>query len=93
MIESRGIRIALRVASALVLAFLYLPLVILTIYAFNPSRIMAWPPTGFTLQWFAEAAANPSVGQAIVNSLVVATIATALALVLGTLASLAVQRY
>lgn len=93
MIESRGIRIALRLASAAVLAFLYLPLVILTIYAFNPSRIMAWPPTGFTLQWFFEAAANPTVSQAIVNSLIVATIATALALVLGTLASLAVQRY
>ena len=93
MIESRGVRIALRVASAVVLAFLYLPLIILTIYAFNPSRIMAWPPTGFTLHWFFEAAANPTVGHAIVNSLIVATVATMLALVLGTMASLAVQRY
>jgi putative spermidine/putrescine transport system permease protein len=93
MIESRGIRIALRVASGAVLIFLYTPLIILTIYAFNPSRIMAWPPTGFTLQWFYEAAANPSVSQAIINSLIVATVATAFALVLGTLASLAVQRY
>lgn len=93
MTESRGIRIALRVMSGLVLAFLYVPLIILAIYAFNPSRIMAWPPTGFTLQWFVEAAANPTVSQALVNSLIVATVATALALVLGTLASLAVQRY
>ena len=93
MVESRGVRIALRVATALVLAFLYLPLIILTIYAFNPSRLQAWPPTGFTLHWFAEAASNPGVTQALVNSLIVATLATAIALVLGTLAALGVQRY
>jgi putative spermidine/putrescine transport system permease protein len=93
MVESLGTRIALRIATGLVLAFLYLPLIILGIYAFNPSRLQAWPPTGFTLHWFAEAAANPAVRQAVVNTLVVATVATAIALVLGTLAALAVQRY
>jgi putative spermidine/putrescine transport system permease protein len=93
MIESRPTRIALRVISALVIAFLYLPLVILAIYAFNPSRLQAWPPTGFTLHWFAEAAANPSVIRAVTNTFIVATVATAIALVLGTLAALAVQRY
>jgi putative spermidine/putrescine transport system permease protein len=77
----------------MVVVFLYLPLVILAIYAFNPSRLQAWPPTGFTLHWFAEAAANPSVIRAVTNTFVVATIATAIALVLGTLAALAVQRY
>ena len=93
MVESRGVRIALRLATALVVAFLYLPLIILAIYAFNPSRLQAWPPTGFTLHWFAEAASNPGVTQALVNSLIVATLATAIALVLGTLAALGVQRY
>ncbi len=93
MVESRAIRILLRIASAVVLAFLYLPLIILAIYAFNPSRLQVWPPTGFTLKWFGEAASNPFVIQAVVNTLVVATLATAIALVLGTLAALAVQRY
>jgi putative spermidine/putrescine transport system permease protein len=93
MTEGRMTRIVLRVATALVVAFLYLPLIILAIYAFNPSRLQAWPPTGFTLHWFEEAAANPGVVQAVVNSLVVATAATVIALVLGTLAALAVQRY
>jgi putative spermidine/putrescine transport system permease protein len=86
-------RVLLRAATVLVLAFLYLPLVILTIYAFNPSRLQAWPPTGFTLRWFGEAAANPAVVQAVTNTFIVATIATVIALVLGTLAALAVQRY
>jgi putative spermidine/putrescine transport system permease protein len=93
VVESRATRILLRVASALVLAFLYLPLVILAIYAFNPSRLQAWPPAGLTLHWFGEAASNPAVRQAVVNTLTVATAATAIALVLGTLAALAVQRY
>ena len=93
MVESRGIRILLRIATAFVLSFLYLPLIILAIYAFNPSRLQVWPPTGLTLDWFGEAASNPGVTQAIVNTLVVATLATAIALVLGTLAALAVQRY
>jgi putative spermidine/putrescine transport system permease protein len=93
MNESRATRIALRIATSAVLVFLYLPLVILVIYAFNSSRIQAWPPASFTLHWFGEAANNPSVREAVVNSLIVATIATALALVLGTLAALAVQRY
>jgi putative spermidine/putrescine transport system permease protein len=93
MIESGPVRALLRLASAAVLVFLYLPLIILGIYAFNPSRLQVWPPTGFTLRWFGEALSNPGVIEAIVNSLIVATVATAIALVLGTLASLAVQRY
>ena len=93
MVESRATRILLRIATALVVAFLYLPLVILTIYAFNPSRLQAWPPTGFTFHWFGEAASNPAVVRAVINSFVVATVATGIALVLGTLAALAVQRY
>jgi putative spermidine/putrescine transport system permease protein len=93
MTEGRLTRIMLRIASGAVLAFLYLPLVILAILAFNQSRSQAWPPTGLTLKWFGEAASNPTLISAFVNSLIVATVATSLALVLGTLAALAVQRY
>ena len=93
MTESRLTRIVLRLVSGGVLVFLYLPLVILGIYAFNPSRLQVWPPTGFTLQWFVEAALNPGVIQAIINSFIVASVATVIALILGTLASLAIQRY
>ncbi len=93
MVESRAVRIALRAASALVLGFMYLPLVILAIYAFNPSRLLVWPPIGFTFDWFVAAAGNPSVIQAVVNSFLVASFATAAALVLGTLAAMGVQRF
>lgn len=93
MAESRWVRIGLRVATMAVLAFLYVPLIILVVYAFNPSRLQAWPPTGFTLDWFGEAWANPGIRRALVNSLLAGLGATSIALVLGTLASLAVQRY
>jgi putative spermidine/putrescine transport system permease protein len=79
--------------SALVIAFLYLPLIILAVYAFNESRLLAWPPPGLTLHWFGEAAANPAIRAAFLNSILAASAATAIALVLGTLAALAVQRF
>ena len=91
--EPRGVRILLWIATGLVLAFLYLPLAILAIYAFNPSRGQAWPPTGFTLRWFGEALANPTLLAAVGNSLIVAALATGMALVLGTLAAMAVARH
>ena len=93
MTESSWTRIGLRIATAVVLAFLYLPLIILVVYAFNPSRLQAWPPSGFTLHWFAEAAGNPGLREAVVNSLLAGLGATGLALVLGTLAALAVHRF
>ncbi|HET7686062.1 MAG TPA: ABC transporter permease [Candidatus Limnocylindria bacterium] len=93
MTESRWVRIGLRAVSFGVLAFLYLPLLIVTIYAFNPSRIQTWPPAGFTLHWFGEAAANPAIRGALLNSLLAGAGATAIALVLGTLAALAVHRF
>ena len=93
MTEPRLVRFFLRIATGGVLVFLYLPIVVLAIYAFNTSRIQAWPPAGLTLHWFGEAASNPAVTRAVINSLAAASVATVLALTLGTLAALAVSRY
>ena len=93
MSEPRGLRILLRVATGLILAFLYLPLVLVVINAFNESAFMAWPPPGLSLRWFGEAFANSSIPQAFMNSILAAVGATTIALVLGTLAAMAVQRY
>jgi putative spermidine/putrescine transport system permease protein len=93
MTESALVKGVLRVFSGGVLVFLYLPLVVLAIYAFNESRTLAWPPTGFTLDWWAQAAGNPRIIEAFVNSVLAGLGATAIALVLGTLAALAVQRF
>ncbi len=83
----------LRVGTALTLVFVYTPIVVIALYAFNESRIQAWPIKGFTLEWFDRALHNPGVRDALMLSVKAALGATILALVLGTLASLAVARY
>jgi putative spermidine/putrescine transport system permease protein len=86
-------RIALRVATGLVLAFIYIPLTLVVIYAFNESGTSAWPPSGLTLHWVEEALDNTGLQQAFLTSILLALGATAIAMVLGGLASLAVARY
>jgi putative spermidine/putrescine transport system permease protein len=93
MVESRAARWGLRAMTALTLAFIYVPLVVVGVYAFNESRIQSWPIKGFTLDWFGRAIDNPGARDALFMSLKAAVGATAIALLLGTLASLAVARH
>ena len=86
-------RVLLRVATGLTLVFIYLPLVIVGLYAFNSSRIQAWPLQGLTLRWFERALDNPGARDALWTSVKVALGATAVALVLGTLLALALARH
>jgi len=90
---SRGSRIALRFATIAVLAFIYLPLIVIGIYAFNASTNQAWPITGLSLQWFERAFEQSGVRDALWTSIRAGLAATAIALVLGSLAAFAVQRY
>jgi putative spermidine/putrescine transport system permease protein len=83
----------LRLGTAVTLAFLYIPLVVIAIYAFNSTRVQKWPPAGLTLSWFDKAFHNPGVRDALGTSIKAGLLATAVALVLGTLASIAVARY
>ena len=76
----------LRLAVGVVLAFIYLPLIVIAIYAFNAEVSTAWPPDGLTLKWFGEALDNPGARDAFVYSLKTGALATVIALILGTLA-------
>lgn len=93
MVLSPFARWMLRAATALTLVFIYVPLVVVGLYAFNESRIQAWPLRGLTLKWFEKALDNPGARDALWTSIKVALGATAVALVLGTLLSLAIARY
>ena len=90
---SRGTNILLRAAVGLTLAFIYVPLAIICIYAFSSANSLEWPPPGFTTHWFSDAINNPGARDAFFTSIKVGLIATAIALVLGTLASFAVARH
>jgi len=90
---SRGTKITLRVLVAITLAFIYVPLVVITIYAFNGGTSLAWPPDSLTTHWFGDAIQNAGARDALLTSLKVGAVATAIALFLGTLAAFAVSRY
>src|SRR4051812_14038103 len=83
----------LRGATALTLAFLYAPLIVIAVYAFNTRRTAVWPPPGLTLKWFDRTFHNTGVREALWTSIQAGLAATAIALVLGTLAAFAVARY
>jgi putative spermidine/putrescine transport system permease protein len=86
-------RMGLVVAAAATLVFMYVPLSLVIAYAFNRSGTQTWPPTGFTLEWVSDALANPGLKAAFTTSVEAALGATAIAIVLGTLAALAVARH
>lgn len=93
MVTSRGSRIALRVATAITLAFIYIPLGIVVLYAFNGDALVRWPIGSLTLDWVGRALGDRGVRNALVASLQAAVGATAVALVLGSLLAFAVHRF
>ena len=93
MVESRLTRILLRLGAGATLAFIYLPLILIALYAFNESVTQSWPIHAYTTKWFSIAYHDEGVRQALWLSVRAALGATAVAMVLGTLASLAVSRF
>jgi putative spermidine/putrescine transport system permease protein len=83
----------LRGLTGLTLAFIYLPLFVIGLYAFNSRRSLVWPIEGLTTSWFGRAIDNPGVREALWTSMKAALGATALALLFGTLVALAVSRH
>jgi len=75
------------------LIFLYAPIVLLPIFAFNNSTIIAFPLSGFTTNWFKELATIPALHSAVWNSLVIAVSTSILSTCLGVFAARASTRY
>jgi putative spermidine/putrescine transport system permease protein len=93
MFLTRRTRLMLLMLSLIGFAFLYVPLGIVILNAFNKSRTFAFPPTGYTVKWWHLALDNQGARDGLVASLKAGLGATAIALVLGTMAAFAVQRY
>jgi putative spermidine/putrescine transport system permease protein len=91
--RSKSAPLSLKVAVGAVLLFLYFPFAVILLYAFTTEdSAFTFPPPGLTLSWFSVAWQREDLWQALTLSLQVATVATGLALVMGTLAALAVYR-
>jgi putative spermidine/putrescine transport system permease protein len=93
MAEGRWLRIGLSLWVAAVLLFLFFPVVLIVIYAFNSSTIQSWPIPGLTLKWFGMTWNDPQVRSALFLSLRAGLLATAVALLLGSAAAFAVHRF
>jgi putative spermidine/putrescine transport system permease protein len=93
MTLSRGMRWLLGGLTGLVLVVVYVPLGLVMLNSFNTSRTYAWPPPDLTLRWWRAAANSSGVLDALGVSLRVAAVATLIALVLGTVAAMALQKH
>jgi len=82
-----------KLAAAAGLVFLHAPVWVIVLYAFTTEdRTYQFPPPGLTLHWFEVAFAREDIWAAMRLSLMVAAVATALAILLGTLAAFAMAR-
>ncbi|MFU0504064.1 ABC transporter permease [Pseudaminobacter sp. NGMCC 1.201702] len=91
--RSQSAPLSLKLAAAAGLLFLHLPILIIFVYAFTTEeKSYQWPPPGFTAQWLAVAWNRPDVWETLKLSVQVASISTAIALVLGTLCAAAVSQ-
>ena len=91
--ESSWLRAVLRLWVGLVLAFLFIPIVLIVLYAFNQSNIESWPIAGFSLHWFGVAWHDSQVRSAFLLSVRVGLVATALALLLGSAVAYALFKF
>lgn len=90
---NRGSKIALGAIVGVVLVFMYVPLMLVMINSFNAGRIPSWPVPELSLRWWEIAATSEPIRAAVLNSVIVGLGATAIALLLGTLAAFALSRY
>ena len=79
--------------SVLVLAFLYLPLFLIVLYAFNKTNINSWPFPGFSTKWFDKLFHDPVPKEAAWLSVKIALASTGIAMLLGTSMAFAFARY
>jgi putative spermidine/putrescine transport system permease protein len=85
-------RLALQAWVVLILLFLFIPIGLIFLYAFNTSNIESWPIPGLTLKWFSSTWNDSDVRSSLALSLQAGLTATALALVLGSCAAFAIHR-
>jgi spermidine/putrescine transport system permease protein len=83
----------LRVYALVYLVFLYAPIILLPLFAFNDATVIAFPLTGFTTKWFEALTGEPTLHRAVRNSLVIAVSSAVIATALGVFAARAVSRY
>ncbi|ATG47022.1 spermidine/putrescine ABC transporter [Celeribacter ethanolicus] len=83
----------LKTYAILYLIFLYAPIFLLPLFAFNSSTVIAFPLTSFTTEWFTTLLTLTEMHGALLNSLKIALTSAVLATILGIFAAMAATRY
>ncbi|MEM8592394.1 MAG: ABC transporter permease [Pseudomonadota bacterium] len=83
----------LRVYAIGYLIFLYLPIFLLPLFAFNDSTIIAFPLDNFTFRWFVELWETPALHDAVWNSVFIAVLTAIFSTLLGICAARAAAKY
>ncbi len=83
----------LRTYAIFYLIFLYAPIILLPMFAFNNSKVIAFPLSGFTTEWFTQMWADDQLFRSLKNSMIVSVTTAILATVLGIFAARASTRY
>ena len=84
---------SLRVYVLAYLIFLYAPIFLLPLFAFNSSTVIAFPLDGFTTEWFEELWTVDALHAALANSLFIAVLSAVFATLLGLAAARAAAKY
>jgi spermidine/putrescine transport system permease protein len=84
---------SLRIYAIAYLIFLYSPIILLPLFAFNDSKVVQFPLKGFTTEWFGQMANDAQLGIAVKNSLIIALSSATLATTLGVFAARASTRF
>jgi putative spermidine/putrescine transport system permease protein len=90
---SRWSRVAFTIWTVLILLFLFVPIAIIILYAFNPSNVQSWPLSGLSTKWFSSTWNNAEMRHALWLSVRAGLFSTGIALVLGSMAAFAVHRF
>jgi len=91
--ENRATRVVLGSWTAAILLFLFIPIAIICVYAFNPSNVQGWPLDGLSTKWFSSTWHNDEMRSAFWLSIKAAFVATTIAILLGSLAAFGLNRF
>jgi putative spermidine/putrescine transport system permease protein len=85
--------LAFAVWTALIMLFLFVPIALIVVYAFNPSNVQSWPLHGLSTKWFSSTWHNAEMRHSLWLSVRAGLFSTAIAILLGSMAAFAVHRF
>ena len=88
----KPLRLFLALFCLLVAIWLVLPTLVIIPMSFNQNKSLAFPPSGFSWQWYENFLTNPDWSSSFFNSLRIATVVALIATLIGTLAALGLSR-